>query len=481
MENKTEKISTNKIKSGFFWKIMENGGSQGVQFAVSIILARLLSPVEYDVLAIMLIFTGIANVLVQNGFATALIQKKHADSLDFSSVFYFNIFLSALAYAVIYFASPYIAGFYSNSDIKSMLRVMGIIIFFGAVISVQNAYVSKKLEFKALFISTFISAALSGLISIYLAYKNYGVWALVYQQISYYAILCAVLFINISWKPGYEFDFSRLLSMSGFGSKILAAALIDNIFTNMHSLVMGRVYDRGTLGNFNRGEQFPKIIVLNLSGALQSVLLPVMSRSQEDREHIKELLKYSVMLGSYIFMPMMAGMAACADNIVLFLLGKQWFKAVVFLRLMCAAYVFWPVHIANLQAVNALGRSDIFLSLEIIKKTVGIIVLIIGLKYNAVIFVAFKVLADFISIFINSAPNKRIFNYGISKQWADMLPGIIITFIMGFCVYAIGNVLKFEPGIKLLIQVLSGALIYIVLSAATQNKSFKLLCKLISI
>lgn len=479
MKDTADIINGEKIKSSFFWKIMENGGSQGIQFIVSIILARLLSPAEYDVLAIMLIFTGIANVLVQNGFATALIQKKNADGLDFSSVFYFNLFLSIFAYMAIYLLAPYIAGFYSNPDIKPMLRIIGVIIFFGSVISVQNAYISKKLEFKALFISTFISAVISGAVSIYLAYKNYGVWALVWQQISYYIILCALLFINISWKPEKKFDVLRLSSMFKFGWKILAASLIDNIFTNMHGLAIGRVYDRGTLGNFNRGEQFPKIVVLNLSAALQSVLLPVMSHSQEDKEHIKELLKSSVMLGTYIFMPMMAGMAASADNIVLFLLGRQWTGSIQFLRLMCAAYVFWPVHIANLQAINALGRSDIFLRLEIIKKAAGIIVLIIGLRYNAVIFVAFKVLADFISMFINAAPNKKIFDYGIKNQCLDLLPNIITALIMGAAVYAAGRAADCLPALKLLVQLLVGITVYGALSAVSKNKSFYRLLRLI--
>lgn len=468
------KINGNKIAQGFFWKIMENGGAQGVQFIVSVMLARMLSPKEYDVLAIMLIFTGIANVFVQNGFATALVQKKAADETDFSSVFFFNILIALFVYIILFFTAIPLAVFYNNPDILPLLRVLSVIVFFGAVISVQNAYISKHLEFRSLFIASLIASVLSGTVSIYMAGKGRGVWALVWQQIIYYISLCLILFSAISWKPTWVFDIRRLKAMFDFGWKILVSAVLDNIFTNMHGLVIGKIYDRGTLGNFTRGEQFPKIIVGNMGATIQSVLLPVMAEYQDDRERVKIILKDSVIIGSYLLFPAMAGMVAVADKLILLLLGMKWEGAIPFLRLMCLAYMFWPLHISNLQALNALGRSDIFLKLEIIKKLLSVLVLILGIRYNAMIFIAFKVLADYICVFINAFPNRRLLGYGIFRQLADIIRSLLSAFVMGTAVYIAG---RFVPAgwTGLCLQILLGSALYLLLGLVSKDPGLRLL------
>ena len=449
-----------KLSSSFFWKIMENGGSQGVQFIVSILLARLLSPKEYGLIALATIFISLANVLVQNGFATALIQRKEDRDNDYSSVLFLNLILAGGLYILLYILSPNIARFYKNPSIIEVFRLLGIVMLPGGVISVQNAYISRKMKFKSLFIATFFASILSGTISIFLAYRNFGVLALVWQQLIYYFSLMLLLFICSDFRPALIFEISRLGALFSFGSKILMASLIDTGFENLNGLVLGKAYNEETLGNYNRGEQFPKLIIMNLGNAIQSVMLP-----------LRYLLKNSIILSSYIILPMMFGMVAMADTIILVLLGEQWKFAIPFLRLLSISYACWPIHIANLQAINALGRSDKFLKLEIIKKGLGVIALFIGVYFGALVVVAMKVLADFIGIFINAYPNRELLNYDAKMQLKDISKSIILASLMAVIVFLFGLVIP-TSFIKIIILPIVGIISYILLSILSKNESF---------
>lgn len=460
-----------KVSSSFFWKIMENGGSQGVQFIVSIVLARLLSPREYGLIALATIFINIANVLVQNGFATALIQRKEERIRDYSSILFLNLIVAAVLYFALYIFSPDIAKFYKNDDIIRVFRSLGIVMLPGGVISVQNAYISRQMKFKSLFIATFFSSILSGTISIFLAYKNFGVFALVWQQIIYYFSLMILLFVFSEFRPKLSFEIDRIKILFSFGSKILLASLIDTAFENLNGLVLGKVYNEETLGAYNRGEQFPKLIVMNLGNAIQSVMLPLMSKVQDDRKKVRDLLKNSIKLSSYIILPMMAGMLALADTIIIVLLGEKWSVAIPFLRLLSISYACWPIHIANLQAMNALGRSDKFLRLEIIKKFVGILALFIGAYFSATMVLIMKVLADLIGIFINAYPNKELLNYSASMQIKDIKSSIFLSAIMGLSIFFVGNFFGASL-LKLVSLIILGIIIYILLSIISKNDNF---------
>lgn len=467
-----EKHTTTKILNGLFWKLMENGGAQGVQFLVSIMLGRLLSPKEYGVVGAILIFVMIANVLVQNGFSTALIQKRTVDETDFSSVFFFNMTVSAVIYLLLFLAAPGIAGFYHNEEMTSLVRVLAVVLFPGGVISIQNAYVSRNMAFRGLFISSFAASILSGVISIYLARGGYGVWALVWQQIAYYFFYMLILFMSISWKPRLLFSLSRIRVMFSFGWKLLCASLLDTVYNNIYGLVIGKIYNESMLGYYNRGEQFPKLIVSNLGAAIQSVMLPVLSASQDEPEKVKSMLRKAIMVSSYLVLPMMAGLMAVARPMVLLLLGEKWLPCVPFLQIMCIAYAFWPIHIANLQALNAMGRSDIFLKLEIVKKMVGIAVLVAGIRYNALILVALKAAADFLCTFINAWPNKRLLDYSIFEQWRDIIPSAAVSAVMAAAVMAAGRYMGIG-WMGLILQILLGAAVYILISWILRLEVFR--------
>ena len=450
----------NKVMHGLFWKILENGGAQGIQFVIAIILARLLSPAEYGLVSIIMIFITIANVVVQNGFSTALVQKRHSDDVDFSSVFYFSLAIAAAMYVVLYMAAPSIAGFYRNDVLVPIVRVLSVVLFPGAVISVQTAYVSRKMEFKGLFKATMAAVLVSGAVSITMAFRGLGVWAMVGQQISYYLALMTALFVTVSWKPGFMFAIGRVRAMFAFGWKLLLAALLDTLFNNLYGLIMGKIYNEELLGAYNRGDQFPKLIVNNLGAAIQAVLLPAFSSRQGDIAQVRSMVRRAIRTSSFLVLPMLLGLFAVADTMVLALLGEKWMICVPYLRIMCIAYSFWPIHITNLQAINAVGRSDIFLKLEVIKKSIGIMGLVIGAMYSPVILVSIKAGIDFLCTFINAWPNKKLLGYSISSQWMDIMPSVALSAVMCIFVYFLQFALPGGPWGKLVMQIVAGALFY---------------------
>ncbi len=392
----TETEMKQKVAKGVFWKLLENGGAQGIQFVIAILLARMLTPAEYGVVGIIMIFITIANVFVQSGFGTALVQKKQADEMDFSSVCYFEIVLAAGMYGILYLAAPIIASYYEIEELRAIVRVLAVVLFPGAVISVQTAYVSRKMEFRGLFLSTLAASVVSGAVSIWMAYKGYGVWAMVGQQVMYYGALMMALFLTVSWKPARMYSMERVREMFGFGWKLLCASLLDTVFNNLYGLFIGKIYNEELLGSYNRGEQFPKLIATDLGMAIQAVLLPAFSSRQEDVARVRQMVRQAIRLSSFVTLPMLLGMFAVADTMVEVLLGEKWLICVPFLRIMCISYCFWPIHITNLQAINAMGRSDIFLRLELVKKGLSLAALGVGMCFSVYGMVMIKAVQDFL-------------------------------------------------------------------------------------
>lgn len=466
-----QKATKANIVSSLLWKFLERGGTQGIQFVIQIILARILSPNDYGTLAILLAFIAIANVFVQSGFSTALIQKQEVDNIDFSSVFYFSFFVAALCYIVIFFAAPLVAKFYQNEDLTYLLRVLAIILFFGACNSVQNSVIAKKMQFRRLFFSSMGGAFASGIIGIILAYNGFGLWALVAQQIANNAFICIILWFTVKWRPEFRFSFERLKKLFGFGWKLLCSSIVYTCSVQLYSLVIGKNFSSTDLGFFNRGETFPSIITNNVDGAVQSVMLPAMSSHNEKVEEVKAITKRTITTGTYLLMPLMFGMAAVSKNMVLLLLTDKWLDCVLYVQLACFCFALYPIHTTNLTAMNSMGRSDLYLYLEIIKNAFSIFVLVITIPFGLKWIAIGRVISGIIGTFINTYPNKKLLNYGCFEQWKDVLPSILLSAFMGSCVYLIGKLIS-SPILGLIIQVLSGAAIYILLSAILKNKSF---------
>ncbi|WP_313074666.1 lipopolysaccharide biosynthesis protein [Lacrimispora sp.] len=461
----------NKVLSGLFWKVMENGGTQGIQFLVSILLARLLTPAESGEVMLIMIFITIGNVFVQSGFNTSLIQKQKVDEEDYSSAFYISFGIALALFLILFFTAPAIATFYGQPLFRPVLRTLSVTLFFGAVTSVQSAAIARTMEFRKLCMASILAALGSGIIGVGMAFRGYGVWALAMQQFFYSFFLMASLSVLVSWRPRLLFSVQKAREMFSYGWKILCSGLIDTIFTNVYGLVIGKIYNPAMMGQYSRGNQFPALIANNLGAAIQSVMLPAFSACQDDREKVKNMVRRSIVTSSYLVFPMMAGLMAVAEPMVKLLLTDRYLPCVPMLRLLCIAYATWPLHVANLQAINALGRSEIFLKLEIIKKAVSVTALIISIPFGIYTMVALRAVTDFICTFINAHPNKKLLNYSFYEQWKDVMPSLLISAAMGIAVYGVQYIIE-GTLLTLIVQILVGILVYAGLSWLFRLEAF---------
>lgn len=460
-----------KIISNFIWRFAERSGAQLVTFVVSIVLARLLMPEDYGTIALVTVFTTIMQVFVDSGLGTALIQKKDADDLDYSSVFYFNFVVCIFLYLVMLLAAPFIAAFYNMPELVAVVRVISLTIIISGVKGVQQSYVSRNMLFKRFFYATLGGTVFSAFLGIGLAYAGFGIWAIVAQQLSNTAIDTLILWITVKWRPKLMFSWKRLKGLLGFGWKMLCSALLDTVYNNLRSLLIGKVYSSTDLAYYNEGKKFPNLIVTNINTSIDSVLLPAMSKEQDDKDRVKNMTRRSIMVSCYIMAPLMIGLACCASNIVVVVLTEKWLPCVFFLQIFCITYMFYPIHTANLNAIKAMGRSDLFLKLEIWKKVIGM-VLLLSTMFISVKAMAYSLLISTLtSMIINSWPNKKLLDYSLLEQMKDILPSILLAVGMGVAVYLIG-LIPFPTLLLLLIQVVCGGLIYVAGSAIFKLEPF---------
>ncbi len=467
-------MTNENIMKGFIWRFAERCGAQLVSFLVSVLLARILVPKDYGIIALVTIFTAILQVFVDSGLSTALVQKKDADDLDFSSVFYFNFAVCLILYAGMYIAAPYIAAFYNGPSLTSVIRVISLTIIVSGVKGIQQAYVSRNMLFKRFFFSTIGGTIFSAFLGISLAYAGFGVWALVAQQLSNTAIDTIILWLTVEWRPKRMFSWYRLKNLLSFGWKLLVSSLLDTCYNNLRNLIIGKMYSASDLAFYNQGDKFPKVIVTNINTSIDSVLLPTMSNSQDNKERVKQMTRRAIKTSTYVMAPLMLGLAFCAEPIVRIVLTDKWLPCVPFLRIFCITYMFWPIHTANLNAINAMGRSDWFLKLEIIKKIVGMIILLSTMWFGVMAMAYSMLLSSLLSQIINSWPNRNLLGYGYMEQVHDFAPGILLSAGMGICIYFIG-LLQLPTIATLLIQFIAGATIYIVISAVLKLEEFEYL------
>lgn len=466
--------------SNLAWKFGERITAQVVTLIVSIILARILEPSHYGVISIVTIFITLANVLVSDGFGSALIQKKNADALDFSSVLYFNIFFSIILYVTLYICAPLISSFYGEGYeiLTPVLRVLGLRIIISGVNSVQQAYVSRQMIFRKFFFSTFFGTILSAFVGISLAYNGFGVWALVAQYLTNTIVDTLVLFITVRIKIVPHFSMSRLKELLNFGAKILGAKLLVTGFQELRALIIGKVYSSSDLAFYDKGKQFPNLIVANIDASISSVLFPKMSKQQDNITAIKETARNSIRFSSYIMCPLMLGLASVAEQFVRIVLTDKWLPCVGLLRMFCIVYLFQPIHSANMQAIKALGQSKVYLQLEIIKKVIELVTLlaVMWISMDAIV-ISMAVLTTLFT-FLNAIPNKKLLHYTFTEQMQDILPSIGISAVMVVAVLFLG-LLPMSEFIVLGIQILCGIIIYILLSILSKNSQFYYLINMI--
>lgn len=445
-----------KVIGGMAWSFAERFLAQIVSFVVSIVLARLLVPEAYGEIAMVMVFINIANVFATAGFGNALIQKADADDTDFSTVFYFNILFSLGIYLILFVAAPFISSFYSMPQLTVVLRVLGLRIIVAAVNSVQRAYVSRNLIFKRFFFATLGGTILSALVGILLAYLGFGIWALVAQYMTNTCTDTIVLWFTVRWRPIRAFSIARLKGLFSYGWKLLGASLLSTVYVEITDLLIGRVYGSSDLAYYNRGKKFPQLFVNQINSTVDTVLFPAMSKHQKEPDKLKEDVRYSIRFASFCLFPLLFGMAAVANDLVMLLLTEKWAASVIFIQIACISYVTLPIGMANIQAIKASGRSDIYLKLDILKKLVGITMLFLFVRKGVIAIAIAEAVSNYIGLIFNVYPNKRLLGYKPIEMITDLVPNIVLSAAMFAIVYFLGYFLNVHLVIKLIIQMIVG-------------------------
>lgn len=462
-----------KTFSGMVWKFMERICAQLVSLIVSIILARILLPEDYSVVSIVTIFFAFCNILISGGLNTSLIQKKDADIEDYSSVLHISMLIALLLYLIMFFAAPTIANLYDKQLLIPVIRVMSLTFFINAFKSILSAYTSSKLQFKKFFLSTIGGTVISAFIGIYMAIKGYGAWALVAQQMSNSLIDTFILYITTKFKFVFKISIDKVKSLFNYGWKIFVASIISVIYDQINPLIVGIKYSATDLAYYNKGQNYPGLINSTISDTLQSVLFPIMSKVQDSKEMVLNVTRKFIKISSYVIFPMMVGFFAVSDIFVKVVLTDKWLPIVPYIQIFCFSYMFNIIQVGNLQAIKAIGRSDITLILEIIKKSVYfIIILIFVLLSKKPIVLAFSSIAcTMFATLVNTYPNRKLLGYKYRYQLSDLLPNFIISIIMGIIVYFI-KYINLSIYITLILQLIVGFITYLLLSIITKNKNF---------
>lgn len=451
--------------SSLIWKLFEQSASSVVSLIVQIVMARLLAPDEFGMLAIMLVFVNVGNVIVQSGLNTAIIQGPNVTERDYSTVFWMSLVVSLVLYLAVWGASPAIADYYSMADIVWPLRVLVLILIINAFNSIQEAIVARNLEFNKTARATVTASVTSGTMGIVAALLGAGLWALVIQQLLFQLVKSIVLAFQISWKPRLVFEPERAVVLFRFSWKLLVSGLIEQGYQSLSDLMIGKVFDSTNLGYVSQGKKYPQALGLMLDGAIQPVMLSAVARVQDDGEKVKRLARRALKTSTFLIAPAMTLFAFVAEPVVSLLLGERWLPCVPYLRMYCFVYALLPVHTTNLQVLNGVGRSDLYLRLEVIKKIIGIATLCftVFVLRDLTAIVAGYVVTGIICTFVNAHPNKRVIGYSYLEQIRDILPAFALAIVAGALTYPIGF-LGLPLLVTIILQSVSMAVVYLLLA-----------------
>ena len=470
-----EEIKEIKMKAftGAIWKFSERITAQLVSIIVSIVLARLLMPDDYGVVAIVSIFFVFCNVIIDGGLNTALIQKKEVDSSDYATVLTASMVLAAFLYLLLFLFSPQIASAYNKPILCPLFRVMGVTFFINGYKSVVCSYVSRNLLFKKFFYATFSGTIVSGLIGIVSALAGMGPWALALQQITNALVGTFVLVIVTKYKTKLSFSWLRFKPLFSFGWKIFGSSMLSAIYGQIRPLIVGLKYPSSDLAFYTHGRQYPAIIDSSISSTLSAVLFPVISKFQNDKTAVLNITRRYMTLSSYVIMPLLFGFFATADTFVSLVLTDKWMPAVPFARVFCIGFLFNIITEGNIQAIKAIGRSDIFLKLEIIKKSIYllIIVLFIVLTDAPLLLAISEILCTLVAAVVNIFPNKKLIKYGYRAQVMDLLPNLLSATVMGVIVFFVGRI-NLDVKLLLPLQIVIGMIVYILISKISGNDNY---------
>jgi O-antigen/teichoic acid export membrane protein len=459
-----------KVLSGLIWTFGERITAQGVSFVLSIILARILMPEEYGLIAMVMVFINIANVFTNGGFGEALVQKKDSDETEFSTMFFCTLGVSMVIYIVLFIFAPFISEFYRTPAITWVLRILAFKIIISSLSTIQHAYVQKYMLFRKFFFSTLGGTLFSGIIGIAMAKAGFGVWALVAQYLSNTTIDTIVLLMTVSWRPHLTFSKKSAIELMNFGWKMVLANLVNAIYNELRSIIIGRSYSSADLAYYNKGNQIPSLAITNIDTAIGNVIFPAMSTA-ESPEKLKTIGRRAMKTTSYIIFPIMVGLIVVSRPLITLLLTKKWDSSIIYMQILCIYWMTQPIQTTNWQIIKAMGRSDLCLKLELLKKAIGIIMVV------AAMFISVKAIAisaavfGVISMIINILPNKKLINYSIIEQMLDIIPALGISIVMGVIVY-LCSYMTLPTIVILIIQVIVGVTIYVCLSYILRLDSY---------
>lgn len=448
-----------KAVHGVFWSSVDRFATQGISFFFSIILARILAPKDYGVVAMIVVFTAIAQAFVDSGFSNALIRKPDLKEKDLSTAFYFNIVVGVVCYGILFIVSPFIADFYDTPILSPIIKITALSVPFHSLCVVQRAILTKKVDFKTQAKVSIICTIVSGILGIYLAYRDYGVWSLVVQGTFAAIVNCALLWLLSKWRPALQFSKESFKYLWGYGSKLLASGLLDTTYNNIFPIVIGKFYSPAQLGLFSRAQSYSSLLSSNITGVLQRSTFPVLSMIQDDDERLRIDYRRLLRMSAYIIFPLMIGLAVLARPLVITMITAKWEACVTYLQVICFAMMWFPIHAINLNLLQVKGRSDLFLRLEIIKKIIGVSIMCVTIPMGVLAMCCGMVCSSVICLIVNTYYTGKLINIGYLRQMQDLLPIFAAALAMGGLAYCatLPFTLQF---VKLISGFLVGAMAY---------------------
>ena len=462
----------NKTISGLSWSFFENSIRMVSTFVVGIILARLISPREFGLIGMMMVFIAVGNIFVSSGFSKALIRKQDCTQTDYSTVFIFNLLIRIIVYFIIFAFSGLISDFFNEPELKLMIKVLAFGIIINGISIIQLTQVTRELDFKLLAKISIIASVVSSIVSIFFAYKNFGAWSIIIKTLLDYFITTILLWRWNKWFPSFIFDKNSFKELFGFGSKLLFVSLLDTVYRNIYTLIVGKFFSARELGFYSRADSFKALPSENISAILQNVSYPILSKLQNNSDEL--LSKFKTILTSTMLITslLIFGMAACSEAMVLSLIGPEWKPSIVYLQLLCFVGFMYPIHALNLVLLNVLGRSDLFLKLEIIKKIFAIPTIIIGVLFGITPMIIAMIFQSIVSYYINCYYTGKLLNYGILKQIGDLFKPILFSLSIATIVYLVGVFFQLTPWVVFAIQINIGIIFTVLIGEIFRPKDY---------
>lgn len=467
MENLKEKTLT-----GLFWSFVDNFTNQAIQFIVGIVLARILSPNDFGLIGMLTFFIAISQSLIDSGFSQALIRKQNCSDADYSTVFYFNFIIGISIYFILFFSSGLISSFFEQPQLFDLIRVLGLVLIINSVTILQRTILTKNINFKLQTRISVIASISSGIISIILAYSGFGVWSLVAKTLSQQFINSFLLWLWNKWIPKWLFSKDSFKEMFQFGFRLMLSGLLDTSFKNIYYLVIGKYFSAAELGYYTRAQLFSNLPSSNITGIIQRVSYPVLSSVQDDSEKLKQGYRKIIKSTMFISFVLMISMAAVAKSMILVLVGEKWLPSVIYLQLLCFVGMIFPLNAINLNILNVKGRSDLFLKLEIIKKTLTIPVIFVGIYLGIIPMIIGLFIFSLIALYLNSYYSAKIVNYTFKEQILDVLPSFVFSIILGICVIVPTYFIDLKPVLMFFLQIFTGVILFFILVRMFRIKEY---------